>query len=138
MLPGGSGIDALAGVTPTDAIIPDNRFDPGDYGAVAPATAWNTEQMAAGEADCRAAQAVGMDARNAMLGHYEAQGMPLGGHIGDGMTMPPSPLDPGVGSLGSGETSPWGTFYDPPRPGAPETSTAAGTNYQGNTGNEPH
>ena len=52
---------------------------------------------------------------------YESQALPLGGQIGTGMTMPPSPLDPGVGSLGSGETSPQGAFYDPAREGAPET-----------------
>lgn len=36
-----------------------------------------------------------------------------GGHIGDIMTLPPSPLDPGVGALGT--TDPAGAFYDPPR-----------------------
>lgn len=36
-----------------------------------------------------------------------------GSQIGDRMTMPPSPLDPGVGSLGSGQTDPGGAFYDP-------------------------
>lgn len=36
-----------------------------------------------------------------------------GSTIGDVVTLPPSPLDPGVGSLG--ETSPSGGFYDPPR-----------------------
>ena len=50
-----------------------------------------------------------------------------GSVIGDLMTLPPSPLDPGVGSLGT--TDPSGAFYDPPRGGAPQTYT--------NTGNEP-
>jgi hypothetical protein len=50
-----------------------------------------------------------------------------GSTIGDLMTLPPSPLDPGVGSLG--ETNPSGAYYDPPRGGAPQ-------NYP-NTGNEP-
>ena len=36
-----------------------------------------------------------------------------GSHIGDTMTLPPSPLDPGVGSLGT--TAPSGAYYDPPR-----------------------
>ena len=35
------------------------------------------------------------------------------GDIGDVYTLPPSPLDPGVGSLG--EASPSGAYYDPPR-----------------------
>jgi hypothetical protein len=102
-----------------------------------PTTAMNLQQQAAGEADCRAAQSAGMDARNTMLDHYEAQQRPLGGRIGDHMTMPPSPLDPGVGSLGSGETDPFGNFYDPPRPGAQETSVTPGTSYMDNTGNQP-
>jgi hypothetical protein len=37
----------------------------------------------------------------------------LGGVVGDLMTLPPSPLDPGVGSLGV--TDPMAAFYDPPR-----------------------
>lgn len=37
----------------------------------------------------------------------------LGSHIGDVLTLPPSPLDPGVGSLGT--TDPSGAYYDPPR-----------------------
>ena len=37
----------------------------------------------------------------------------LGSTIGDVMTLPPSPLDPGVGTTGT--TEPSGGFYDPPR-----------------------
>jgi len=52
-----------------------------------------------------------------------------GSTIGDLMTFPPSPLDPGaVGGL-KGGTDPSGQFYDPPRGGAPETFIS--------TGNEP-
>ena len=36
-----------------------------------------------------------------------------GGVLGDLMALPPSPLDPGVGSLGV--TDPSGGFFDPPR-----------------------
>ena len=36
-----------------------------------------------------------------------------GSVIGDLMTLPPGPLDPGVGSLGV--TDPSGAYYDPPR-----------------------
>jgi len=36
-----------------------------------------------------------------------------GSRIGDAMTFPPAPLDPGVGSLGA--TDPAGHYYDPPR-----------------------
>lgn len=49
-----------------------------------------------------------------------------GSQIGDLMTFPASPLDPGtVGGL----TAPSGAFYDPPRGGSPETYV--------NTGNQP-
>lgn len=37
----------------------------------------------------------------------------LGSTIGDIVTLPPNPLDPGVGSTGT--TDPAGGFYDPPR-----------------------
>jgi hypothetical protein len=49
-----------------------------------------------------------------------------GSTIGDVMTFPPGPLDPGV--VG-GLTDPSGQFYDPPRGGAPEAFV--------NTGNLP-
>jgi hypothetical protein len=42
-----------------------------------------------------------------------AQALPAGSVIGSLMELPPSPLDPGVGSLGT--TDPAGGFYDPPR-----------------------
>ena len=46
--------------------------------------------------------------------YREFQGdLGAGSVIGDLMTLPPSPLDPGVGSLGT--TDPAGDFYDPPR-----------------------
>jgi hypothetical protein len=52
-----------------------------------------------------------------------------GSTIGDLMTFPPGPLDPGaVGGL-KGGTDPAGSFYDPPRGGTPQ-------NFP-NTGNEP-
>ena len=52
-------------------------------------TAEFQDQRAAVEADCRAAQAAGMGAREAMLAHYQAQALPLGGHIGDDLPLPP-------------------------------------------------
>jgi hypothetical protein len=44
---------------------------------------------------------------------YERDIQPQGSVYGDLMTLPPSPLDPGVGSLGI--TLPSGDYYDPPR-----------------------
>jgi hypothetical protein len=43
----------------------------------------------------------------------QSDALPQGSVIGDLMTLPPSPLDPGVGSLGI--TLPTGDYYDPPR-----------------------
>jgi hypothetical protein len=58
---------------------------------------------------------------------HESDTLQQGSVIGDLMALPPSPLDPGVGSLGI--TDPSGAFYDPPRGGPPSTFP--------NTGNEP-
>ena len=44
---------------------------------------------------------------------FQSDTFGLGSVIGDLMTLPPSPLDPGVGTLGT--TDPSGAFYDPPR-----------------------
>jgi hypothetical protein len=56
---------------------------------------------------------------------YEADTHPAGSAIGDVMSLPPSPLDPGTVA---GLTDPSGSYYDPPRGGSPETYI----------GNEPH
>jgi hypothetical protein len=82
------------------------------------------EQMAAGEADARAAQQAGMDARNAMLGHYEAAMTNSGpGEYGDLMDLPlvPDTATPAVQS----------DLY--PYAGMEPTPAAAGFNV----GNEP-
>ena len=52
---------------------------------------------------------------NAKARYGELQGDTYGqgSTIGDVYTLPPSPLDPGVGSLGV--TAPAGAYYDPPR-----------------------
>jgi len=49
----------------------------------------------------------------ARYGELQSDTYGQGSTIGDTYTLPPSPLDPGVGSLGN--TSPSGAFYDPPR-----------------------
>lgn len=126
----GSGIDAVAAVTPVTPGLPSNRFDPAAQGGVFETAGDQRDRYTAMEAGARAGQAAGQAAENDRRNHYQAQALPLGGRIGDGMTMPPSPLDPGVGSLGSGQTDPSGSFYTPPRGGAPET-------YLATTGNEP-
>ena len=52
-----------------------------------------SDQVAGDEAACQAAMHAGMDARNAMLGHYQGQALPLGGSIGDVMDLPPVPAN---------------------------------------------
>lgn len=49
----------------------------------------------------------------ARLAEMQSDTFGQGSVIGDLLTLPPSPLDPGVGSLGI--TDPAGAFYDPPR-----------------------
>lgn len=44
---------------------------------------------------------------------FESDTFAMGSVYGDALTLPPNPLDPGVGSLG--QTDPAGHFYDPPR-----------------------
>lgn len=49
----------------------------------------------------------------ARFGELQGDTYGQGSHIGDVWTLPPSPLDPGVGSLG--EALPTGAYYDPDR-----------------------
>ena len=49
----------------------------------------------------------------ARFGELQGDTYGQGSTIGDTYALPPSPLDPGVGSLG--ETLPTGHFYDPDR-----------------------
>jgi hypothetical protein len=123
----GPGITALAGQTPTAAIVPDNRTDPTSYGAVLDTTAMNLAQMAAGEADCRAAQTTGMTAENDRRAGYQAQVLPLGGHAGDQLAIPLVPdaaTPPAMSDL-----YPW--------PGQEPAPASAGLAAYPNTGNEP-
>jgi len=52
-------------------------------------------------------------AAEARFGELQGDTYGQGSHIGDVVTLPPSPLDPGTGS--AGETLPAGHYYDPPR-----------------------
>ena len=52
-------------------------------------------------------------AANARWGLAQQDTYHQGSVIGDLVTLPPSPLDPGVGTLGT--TDPSGSYYDPPR-----------------------
>jgi hypothetical protein len=84
---------------------------------------------AGGRDDVAATVAQAVSNAEARFAEHQSDTFAQGSTIGDLLTFPPSPLDPGaVGGL-KGGTDPSGAFYDPPRGGAPETFA--------NTGNEP-
>jgi hypothetical protein len=99
------------GVAPPTAIVAGQLSGP--TVAARDTTGEYAAPLSALEAEVAAAQTAGMDARNSMLGAYAADITPIGAEYGDILVLPPSPLDPGVGSLGT--TDPSGGFYDPPR-----------------------
>jgi hypothetical protein len=65
-------------------------------------------QLAAGEADVRAAQASGMAAERDRRAHYGSDVLPVGASYGDPMTLPPVVSDYSKHTAGSDSTS-----YDP-------------------------
>ena len=67
---------------------------------------------AGGRDDVAGTVAGAVAAAEARYLEHEGDTHGIGSTIGDVMTLPPSPLDPGVGS---GETLPTGHFYDPDR-----------------------
>ena len=84
------------------------NFDPGSVSPVA----------MAGPGDAGARDTVSGTVAGAVAaaeGRYlehEGDTHPAGGTIGDVLTLPPGPLDPGAAP---GEAAPSGSFYDPPR-----------------------
>ncbi len=76
-----------------------------------------------GRDDVAASVAAAVANAEARYGEHERDTYAQGSTIGDLMTLPPGPLDPGVAG---GLTDPSGAFYDPPREGAPETFTGPG------------
>jgi hypothetical protein len=97
------------------------------YGGAAQAIYVGGDADAGGRDDMSPTVAGAVAAAEARWHELQADTYGAGGVIGDIMTLPPSPLDPGVGSTGT--TDPSGGFYDPPRGGPPSTFP--------NTGNEP-
>ena len=93
------------GVQAPTAIAPN--ADAREQGGVMDTTGMFQAQMAAGEADCAAAQAYSMQVRNGMLAHYEAGVLPLGSPAIDQMDLPPVPED----SLGWGSATPAANSY---------------------------
>ena len=68
---------------------------------------------AGGRDDVADSVAGAVTAAEARFHEHQTDTYGLGSTIGDVMTLPPNPLDPGVGS--TGVTDPSGGFYDPPR-----------------------
>lgn len=115
----------LAGTTPVTPGLPGDRTWPGAQGGVFDAAgqqAWIIKHV---EADARAAQATAMDARDAMLAHYQAQTIPIGGQLGDDLVMPVVPDNALVPA--SSDQYPW--------PGDEPVPSSAGPTYQGNVPN---
>jgi hypothetical protein len=77
-----SASPGVASVTPTVGQLPPGTIPGRD--TVAEFAAVQADALA----ECSAAQAAGMDARNAMLGHYQAQALPLGSQVGDPVSLP--------------------------------------------------
>ena len=81
-------------------------------GAISPIQA-HGDADAGGRDDVADSVAGAVAAASARWHEHQSDTYGQGSTIGDVMTLPPSPLDPGVGSLGV--TAPSGAYYDPPR-----------------------
>jgi hypothetical protein len=81
-------------------------------GAISPIQA-HGDADAGGRDDVADSVAAAVAAASARWHEHQSDTYGQGSTIGDTMTLPPSPLDPGVGSTGT--TDPSGAFYDPPR-----------------------
>jgi len=113
---------AVAGVTQTTPVASGPPTSGPLVGGVRDLTGERLGQLAAAEADCRGAQSTAMSARDAMLGHYEGQVMPLGGQAGDNLMLPVVPDSATVPA--SSDQYPW--------PGDEPVPSSAGPGYQGN------
>ena len=106
--PGAGVLAGVPGGSPLAAPNP-NPYEPG---MISPVYAGGDAD--AGGRDIVSATVAGaVSNAEARFGELQGDTYGQGSHIGDTMTLPPSPLDPGVGSLGT--TLPSGAYYDPPR-----------------------
>jgi len=105
--PGGDVMSAVPGASPLAA----PNVNPYEPGATSPV-------MFAADADPGGRDIVSgtvagaVAAAEARFGELQGDTLGLGSHIGDLMSFPPSPLDPGAGP---GLTDPTGHYFDPPR-----------------------
>ena len=109
------GAGVLAGVAGanyvTAAPLAAPNPNPYEAGGISPVYAGGDAD--AGGRDIVSATVAGAVANaEARFGELQGDTYGQGSHIGDTMTLPPSPLDPGAGP---GLTDPSGAYYDPPR-----------------------
>ena len=105
--PGAGVLAGVPGGSPLAAPNP-NPYEPG---VISPVYAGGDAD--AGGRDIVSATVAGAVANaEARFGELQGDTYGVGSHIGDAMTFPPGPLDPGAGP---GLTDPEGHYYDPPR-----------------------
>lgn len=121
-------IHGSPGDAPQDGVYDAPVMAPYEPGRISPVYAGGDDD-AGGRDDVAGTVAGAMANAQARYLEHESDTFAQGSVLGDVVTLPPSPLDPGVGSLG--ETDPSGAYYDPPRGGSPQTHAYP------NTGNEP-
>jgi len=106
--PGGEVMSTVPGASPLAA----PNVNPYEPGSVSPVM-FDADADPGGRDIVSGTVAGAVAAAEARFGELQGDTFGQGSHIGDIMTLPPSPLDPGVGSLGT--TLPSGAYYDPPR-----------------------
>ena len=105
--PGGDVMSAVPGASPLAA----PNVNPYEPGAVSPVM-FAADADAGGRDIVSGTVAGAVAAAEARFGELQGDTLGLGSHIGDLMSFPPSPLDPGAGP---GLTDPTGHYFDPPR-----------------------
>ena len=113
LAPGAGVLDGVTGanfVTESAPVAPD--VNPHQSAGVSPIV-WPGPADAGGRDVVADSVAGAVAAQQARYGEMQGDVYGMGSVIGDLMSFPPNPLDPGVGSLG--ETEPTGHYYDPPR-----------------------
>jgi hypothetical protein len=107
LAPGAGVLDMVPGGSPLAAP------NPNPYEAGAPSPVMFPGDADPGGRDIVAGAVAGaVAAAQARFGELQGDTYGLGSHVGDIVTLPPSPLDPGAGP---GLTDPAGHYYDPPR-----------------------
>lgn len=108
-LAAGNSVVESADAHSIDARLADAPYYPG---SVSPVYVGG-DADAGGRDDVASTVGGAVAAQSARWHELQSDTFGAGSVIGDLMALPPNPLDPGVGSLGT--TDPAGHFYDPPR-----------------------